>query len=172
MIASFRSAPLVLALAASVTLLAGCQKATEAVAQKAVEKALGVEVNQDGNQVVFKGKEGNLSVTSGEGTALPAGFPSDVPLPENAKVESVMEFGESQIVTLVVPDLLDTVVDEAGKRMVAEGWKQELRSITVNEGGMLVYSKEAEDRSVSLIFSESGEGNVQMSVTVKAAAKG
>ncbi len=168
---SHRRIPLSLCLASALVLLTGCQKATEAVAQKAVEKALGVEVNQDGNQVVFKGKEGDLSVTSGEGTALPAGFPKDVALPKDARVESVMEFGDTQIVTLAVPGTLDAVINSAAEAMVAQGWEQAMRSVTANEGGMLAYSKKAEDRSASLMFSTEGDGKVQLVASVKAAAR-
>ncbi len=160
-----------LCLASCLVLVAGCQKATETVAQKAVEKALGVEVKQDGNQVVFKGKEGDLSVTSGEGTSLPANFPKDVPLPEDATVESVMEFGGSQIVTLAVPGTLDAVIDRAAERMAAQGWEQAMRTVTANEGGMLAYSKKVEDRSASLMFSTEGDGKVQLVASVKSAAR-
>lgn len=152
-------------------LVAGCQKATEAVAQKAVEQALGVEVKQDGNQVVFKGKEGDVSVTSGAGTSVPASFPKDVPLPEDATVESVMEFGGSQIVTLAVAGELDAVIDQAAERMQAQGWEQAMRSVTAAEGGMLAYSKKAEDRSASLMFSTQGEGKVQLVASVKSAGR-
>lgn len=160
---------LALCLASSLILVAGgCQKASEAAAERMMEKALGVEVEKDGNQVVFKGKEGDLSVTSGEGTALPKNFPADVPLPEDAKVESVMEFGGTQIVTLSVPGTLESAIEDASERMVAQGWEQGMRAVTGGESGMLAYSKKADDqeRSASLMFS-SDEGKVQLVVSVK-----
>lgn len=160
-----------LCLASCLILVAGCQQATETVAQKALENALGVEVKQDGDQVVFKGDAGGLSVTSGASAALPDGFPKDVPLPEDATIESVMEYGDTQIVTLAVPGALESVIDRSAERMAEQGWEQAMRAITAGEGGMLAYSKKGggQDRSASLMFS-TDEGKVQLVASVKTAA--
>ena len=63
--------------------LTGCG----AVAEKAAEKATGVDVNKDESKVTVTGKEGEkVEIQTGEDVTLPDGFPEDVPLYEDAKL--------------------------------------------------------------------------------------
>ena len=79
---------LLLALAiAAACALPGCQRASETIAEKAIEQASGdkVDIKQDGDTVSIKTEQGEMKVApaqDGGSVALPADFPTDVFLPE------------------------------------------------------------------------------------------
>ena len=79
---------LLLALAiAAACALPGCKRASEAIAEKAIEQASGdkVDIKQDGDTVSIKTDQGEMKVATaqdGGSVALPADFPGDVFLPE------------------------------------------------------------------------------------------
>ena len=145
-------------LAASALLAAGCQKAADVATEKAIERATGqrVEVDRDGNQVRLRSEEGEITVASGEGVALPVDFPDDVFLPANFRVSSVMDVGNARLVNLEAEGQVTTMFDAARADMESKGWTQTL-AMQQADGAMLGFSKD--DREVAYTFSHhNGEG--------------
>ena len=115
-------------LAAAVLLAGGCQKAADVATEQAVERATGqrVEVDRDGNQVRIRSNEGEMTIASGEGVALPADFPDDVFLPSTYGVSSVMDIGGARLVNLETEGEVPAVFDAARADMERKGWTQTL----------------------------------------------
>src|SRR5690606_22347016 len=71
-----------LSLVLALVLAAGaCKKVGESAADAAIERATGVKVDRDGDQVTLHSKDGDLAIRTGESVALPDDFPDDIYLP-------------------------------------------------------------------------------------------
>lgn len=71
----------------AIFLLLGCSFLGEKVAEKAVEKTTGVEVDKEGKKVKIKTREGEAEIETGE-KKLPDGFPDDFPIYEDATIKN------------------------------------------------------------------------------------
>lgn len=157
--------------------LPGCKRASEAAAEKAAEAAIEqasgekVDIEQDGDTVSIKTDKGEMTVATaqdGGSVALPAGFPSDVFLPEPRTVSSAMDMGGMQAVNIATTAALAQVSADVEKSMQAQGWKREMSMQTGADSSTLVYSKDkrqavyqlmkAEDGSTQLAVRTGGEG--------------
>ena len=168
------SQTLLLALAiAGIFALPGCQRASEAIAEKAMEQASGdkVDIEQNGDTVSIKTDKGEMKVATAQGgasVALPADFPSDVFLPEQRTVSSAMDMGGMKAVNIATSATLAQVSTEVEKTMQARGWKREMSMQTGADSATLIYSKDkrqavyqmmkAEDGSTQLAVRTGGEG--------------
>jgi hypothetical protein len=70
---------LLLAITATVT-TSGCRKARDEIAEEALRKATGGAVNVDNGTVTISSPDGAATLTAGAPGALPAGFPSSIPI--------------------------------------------------------------------------------------------
>ena len=142
---------LLAALVAGVVALPGCQRASEAVAEKAFEKAVEtasgekVDIEQDGGSV-----------------ALPAGFPDDVFLPAQRTVSSAMDMGGMQAVNVATTATLAAVSADVEKTMQAQGWKREMSMQSGADSSTLIYSKEK--RQVVYQLMKADDGGTQLAV--------
>ncbi len=104
----------------AVVAAAGCRQA----AQKAVEEATGVKVEDGGTSVVVETEEGKATIESGK--KLPEGFPASFPVYEG-EIESAGSFsqGESQVYNVIVTtdDDIDQVKAFYLKELPSKGWK-------------------------------------------------
>ena len=144
-------------LAAAVLLAAGCQKAADVATETAIERATGqrVEVDRNGNQVRIRSGEGEITVASGEGVALPADFPDDIFLPSTYAVSSVMDVGGARLVNLEAEGQVAAMFDAARADMERRGWSQTL-AMQQADSAMLGFSKG--EREVAYTFtSHNGE---------------
>ena len=162
---------LLAALVAGVVALPGCQRASEAVAEKAFEKAVEtasgekVDIEQDGDTVSIKTDQGEMTVASaqdGGSVALPAGFPDDVFLPAQRTVSSAMDMGGMQAVNVATTATLAAVSADVEKTMQAQGWKREMSMQSGADSSTLIYSKEK--RQVVYQLMKADDGGTQLAV--------
>lgn len=132
--------------------VAGCKS----VAQKAVEQATGVKVEDGGGSVTVKTDEGEATVKSG--AKIPEGFPESVPVYKGTiEAGSSMAAGASKTFTVVVltEDDLDTVKEHYLKELPAKGWKIGMTLDTGTEasrGAMI--SAERDDLALTVTIEE------------------
>lgn len=146
------------ALACAALALAGCQKAADAAAEAAIERAGGgrVEVERDGDRVSIKTPDGELQVQSGESLPLPADFPRDVYLPRRYEINSVMDMGGMRAISVTTRGQVSGVFAEAQQAMARAGWKQTLSMQYSADNAMLSFEKDT--RAAVLSFNK-GEGS-------------
>jgi hypothetical protein len=138
--------------------IAGCQKAADAATEAAIERASGekVEVDRDGGQVRIKTADGELTMQAGDALPLPADFPKDVYLPGRYDVNSVMDMGGTQVVSVSTRGKVSGVFAEAQQAMADAGWTQTMSMQHSADSAMLSYEKDA--RAAVLSFNR-GEGS-------------
>jgi hypothetical protein len=134
------------ALATSAMLSAtGCKRAGDAAADAAIAAASGgkVDVSHDGDTAVIRSKDGTqtLTVSGGDGAALPASFPKDVFLPTDYKVESALEMPNAMVAHVLTPGTLAAVAPEADKAMQAQGWKQSMTMVDSAQAHIVMWEK-------------------------------
>lgn len=163
---------LVLAIA-GVFALPGCKRASEAIAEQAIEQASGdkVDIEQNGDTVNIKTEQGEMKIATaqaGGSVTLPADFPGDVFLPEQRTVSSAMDMGGMKAVNIATATALAQVSADVEKSMQGQGWKREMSMQTSADSSTLIYSKDkrqavyqmmkAEDGGTQLAVRTGGEG--------------
>ena len=162
------SQKLLLALAiAAVFALPGCKRASEAIAEKAIESASGdkVDIKQDGDTVSIKTEQGEMKVATaqdGGSVALPADFPADVYLPEPRTVSSAMDMGGMKAVNIATTAALAQVSADVEKSMQGQGWKREMSMQTSADSSTLIYSKDKRQAVYQLMKAD--DGSTQLAV--------
>jgi hypothetical protein len=156
-------------LACTVFSLAGCQKASDAATEAALERAGGqdVEVDRDGGRVRIKTADGELDIQAGGSLPLPADFPKDVYLPSRYQVNSVMDMGGMQVVSVTTSGKVSDQHAQAQQAMTAAGWQQTLSMQHSADNAMLAYEKAERAAVLSFNKGEGGDG-VLMSVQLRA----
>lgn len=156
---------LLVALTAGVLALPGCKRASEAAAEKAAEAAIEqasgekVDIEQDGDTVSIKTDKGEMKVATaqdGGSVALPAGFPTDVFLPEPRTVSSAMDMGGMKAVNIATATALAQVSADVEKTMQAQGWKREMSMQTGADSSTLIYSKDKRQAVYQLMKADNG----------------
>lgn len=141
--------------------LPGCKRASEALAEQAIEQASGdkVDIRQDGDTVSIKTDQGEMTVASaqdGGSVALPAGFPDDVFLPEPRTVSSAMDMAGMKAVNIATGAALAQVSADVEKAMQDRGWKREMSMQTGADSSTLVYSKDKRQAVYQLMKADNG----------------
>lgn len=147
-----------LALITAVIALPACKKAAERVTEAAIEHATGTKVDKDGNAMTIKTENGDVKIVSadaGGNVALPAGFPSDIYLPGERKVASVVDMAGMQMVNLTSPGAIGELYAEADKTMQGGGWKREM-AMQSNDGSTLMFSKDKRQVFYQLVKADGG----------------
>ena len=100
----------------------GCQRAAERV----VEEATGVRVDEDGDSVTVQTDEGEATF-SGSDASLPDDWPSDVPVYPDAEIETSTSMRIDETVQLAVTwktsDDVTTVYEWYRDELPAAGWE-------------------------------------------------
>lgn len=163
---------LALSLALAAIAVSGCRKSQETMADAAIERASGgkVKVSRDGDRMTIKTEQGEMAVQGGEALPLPKSFPDDIYLPRGYRINSVMDMGEAQVLSLQASGKVSTLFDAAREAMDRQGWKQTMSMQNSTDTAMLAYEKDR--RAVVLSFSSNrGEADVTMSVQLSTKAK-
>lgn len=156
---------LLAALIAGLVALPGCQRATEAAAERAAEAAISqasgekVDIDQHGDTVSIKTDKGEMNIATaqdGGSVALPAGFPTDVFLPEPRTVSSAMDMGGMQAVNIATGNALARVSADVEQTMQAQGWKREMSMQTGADSSTLIYSKDKRQAVYQLMKADGG----------------
>lgn len=121
---------------ASCLVFAGCQKAGEKAAEKAIEaglakKGVKADVDASGEKITIQGKDGKTEFTGGKGAKVPDTFPKDVYVYEGASINSALTVPEGFNLTMETADPAQTVLAAVKKKMIGQGWKEEM---TMNQG--------------------------------------
>lgn len=160
----------VVMLAAALALATACSKSPqERLAEAAIERASGedVDIERDGEQVSIKSGEGEMKMSAGESLPLPADFPRDVYLPASYKVNSVMDMGRIKAINLSTSAKVSDLFAEAGPAMQAQGWTQKMAMQHAAGNAMLSFEKDQRSVSLSFIESRSGDGNTVVSLQLQ-----
>jgi hypothetical protein len=148
--------------------LTACGKSPgERMAEAAIEAGTGqkADVSADGDQVTFKTDKGDMKITGGDSAVLPATFPKDVWLPSGYKVASSMEMPGAMVVEVQAPGTVQGLAADAGKAMVAQGWKQRVAMAQSAETHIIVFEKDQRDASLTINADPDSKG-VRTSVQV------
>ena len=147
------------------TAVQGCQF----VAQKAIESATGVKVDQSGKGVTITGKNG---ATAEIGTnKVPDGWPTDIPVYAGTVTlgNKLDQNGKSAfMVTVETPDAPKTVADFYAEKLVAAGWKQTTRndgSANGNDMSIIIFEK-GDQRAAVSATSNASNGKTVVSINV------
>lgn len=148
-----------LAALAALLLLGGCQRAGNPIAA-AIEHATRGPAAGDGS-----GAAG-----ASDPLPLPPGFPDDVYLPSDYRVNSVMALPETSVLSLSVPGDVDALFADARAAMQAGGWTQTVAARHSADTAMLAFEKPAADgaRSAMLSFNRNhGDERVILGVQLR-----
>jgi len=145
----------------------GCDKSSEEKAmEKEIEKRTGgtadVDLSKNNMKITGETEGGKYSVSSGEGTEIPKGFPDDVFVYRPSKTAMAMEIPEGYSLALTTPDDSSKVLSAYRQEMKAKGWSEET-SMKMESQSVLVYEKD--ERMVNISIVSAGEG-IQISMTV------
>ena len=102
----------------------------------------------------------------GEALPLPKDFPGDIYLPQDYRINSVMDRGDMQVISLQAPGRVSGLFGAARDSMDRQGWKQTMAMQDSTDNALLTYEKEK--RAAVLSFN-GGQGmrGVTMSVQLR-----
>ncbi len=152
--------------------LGACGQARESAAEAMAEQALEAQAEagdadirtQDGRSTLdLQTEQGRLQHTVGEDVPLPADFPSDVVLPLDYTVVSVMRMGPSQSLVLRSPEPLSALVERYKTGQSEHGWRETM-SMQGPEGAALGFEKAERGMLVNLRPDPEGRTTVSLSL--------
>lgn len=116
-------------LAVPALLAVGCSG--DDIAEKISEQGLGdgsdVSIDSESGDLSIKTEDGELDASTGTGTELPEGWPSDIPLPDDYTLTSAVKMGNppemSWTVSAEVPDAV-AAFEDVTARFVSGGWTE------------------------------------------------
>lgn len=148
--------------------LAGCG----IIAQKAVEGATGVKVDNNDKKVTVTGKNGETATMSGQEGKLPDGLPADVPAYSGTiKSSSTMDTAKGTNYTFAVEtaDEAATIVGWYKDKLAEKGWKIST-TFTSGDGAMLGAEKGGKN-NLAVTISKDSSSNKTMVVVVDSITK-
>ena len=136
----------------SLCLLAACGKSPQ---EAAVSAATGgkVDMQQDGDKTTITTP--GATISSGEGTELPASFPKDAWLPGRYTIKTAADFGGASILDLQVADAIDATASAALAGMDEQGWK---KTMSMEQEGTHVMMFEKEGRVATYSVGKDPDG--------------
>ena len=130
--------------------------------EEATEGDAEVHVSKKGTKITAETEEGKYTVTTGEETRIPKGFPDDVFIYQPSKAVMAMEIDEGYSIALTTRDDRLKVVGAYRQEMKAKGWTEEA-SMDMGSQSVLVYEKKGRNANISIVPME---GALQINVTV------
>jgi hypothetical protein len=150
----------------SCLILAGCKKAREKAAEKAIESGMAKEgvkakVEASGEKITIQTKEGTTVFTGGKGTAVPENFPKDVYVYEGATITAAISVPDGFNLAMETSDNADKVLGTIKSKMAGFGWKEE---ITMNQSNYSMVSYKKGERT-AMVNINSGKKTTQITLT-------
>lgn len=150
-----------------ILMLTGCGGSPdEAIIEKQIEQATGsdadVDISEDSYKISGKTEDGEFSLSSGEGTEVPADFPDDVLIYLPSSVSMTMNMPEGQSLTLTTGDDSEKIEEAYKREMIAKGWVEEA-SIDMQSQLMLAYKKDDRVANITIVPSD-GETQIMLIV--------
>jgi hypothetical protein len=163
-----RTLPLFVLLALGLSACGNSEEAaSEALAEQALEASTGADVDieeEDGvHRVTARTEQGELVHSTGENVPLPDGFPSDITLPADHQVMSVMTMGPATSVVLRSPEPASEIFSQLRRDQAAAGWKETM-SMQGADGSMLGFEKDGRSLLVNLRDDLDGQSVVSLSL--------
>jgi hypothetical protein len=163
-----RTLPLFVLLALGLSACGNSEEAaSEALAEQALEASTGADVDieeEDGvHRVTARTEQGELVHSTGEDVPLPDGFPSDITLPADHQVMSVMTMGPATSVVLRSPEPASEIFSQLRRDQAAAGWKETM-SMQGADGSMLGFEKDGRSLLVNLRDDLDGQSVVSLSL--------
>lgn len=143
--------------------LAGCSM----IAQKAVENATGVKVDQSGKNVTVTGQNGQTASVSSEGGKLPDGLPSDVPaysgtIASSARIAT--DQGVNYTFQITTSDDAATVQSWYKDQLTSKGWKVTGTVTSGADQAMVTATKTDKNNILVTIGKNSSDGKTEVNV--------
>ena len=143
------------------TLFNGCGKVAEEVAETAIESGMpgggNVQIDSDSGTVSVQGSDGQggaINVQAGESVALPADFPSDIPVPDGVTWNLVQNSQSDGKPVVMVQGMLATPLADVAasmkSRIESQGWTSVQNFQQAGEMEMLSYKKEERSLNVTI----------------------
>ena len=139
---------------------AGCDSASDKIAEKVVEEQTGgdVDIDTKDGEVSVSGKDGAASFSSKD--ELPKGWPSDIDLPKDAKIKGSSSVkadgGTNYTVTAEDEDSLDDIVDHFQDEL--DGWKSTSSTDSEADGRASSFQTWEKDKQMfTLVVSDAGD---------------
>lgn len=120
----------------------------------------------DEHIVTLETEDGLYTATSGDDLALPPGFPDDVQLPADARVQAYTTLGEAVSVGLHSPRSASLLFDEFRAAQRARGW-QEAEAIELAPVQSLGLRKDS--RLLEATFTAEADGGTAVSLALRPA---
>ncbi len=143
------------------------EAASEALAEQALEATTGAEIdveNEDGvHRVTARTEQGELVHSSGENVPLPDGFPTDITLPADYQVMSVMTMGPATSIVMRSPEPAAEIFSQLRDGQAGSGWKETM-SMQGAEGSMLGFEKDGRTALFNLRDDLDGKSVVSLSL--------
>ena len=107
-----------------------------------------------------------MTISGGDSAQLPDGFPDNVFLPEEYKVDSTLASGDFTMVSLRAPGDVGTLAEAARASMESSGWKQQMMA---GDDSSRIYAFRHEQQVASLSFDRHDDGGVLYTVQLSSA---
>jgi hypothetical protein len=147
--------------------MTGCGAIVEKAVKSGVEGATGVKVDKSGTGVTVTGKDGSSLTSSADGT-LPEGFPSDMPLYQNAKITTGLASdsgtGKAFVVALTTTDAPADVLAWYESQLKDKGWNV-TSTMKTGDGGLLGGEKGTSAFTLA-VTNGSGDAGTEISISV------
>jgi hypothetical protein len=157
----------------SCLILAGCKKAGEKAAEKAIEAGLAKEgvkadVDTSRGKITIKSKHGTSVVSTGKGAVVPENFPKDVYVYEGATIIAAISVPDSFNLNMETSDSADKVMSTIKSKMTGFGWKEET---TVNHGKNSMVGYKKGDRTAMVNVNADNKTHISLTATDQKGAK-
>jgi hypothetical protein len=163
---------LVVVLAATAVVLAGCDQIVGNAVKGAVEQQTGVKVDEKGGTVSIQGKDGQ-SVTVGgtQDGKLSEGFPTEFPQYPGATVKSSAKVttAEGSMFTAewTTTDPVDTIIKSYEEKLKAAGYEVTSSASSTTGGGVVSFKNAKQEGAVTVSTASSGGTTIAAVITVK-----
>lgn len=145
--------------------LGGCGMVQEMIVEKVVEVGTGekVDINTAQESVTIKSGDESIAFSSGENVKIPAAFPNDIYVYNNAEVKMAMDLPEGISVSFVTNESVAAVREKYEAEMARSGWSKEM-SMDLN--GQVIFGFQKQDRASQIMIYEDGQGTL-IQITAK-----
>jgi hypothetical protein len=157
----------------SCLVLAGCKKAGEKAAEKAIEAGMAREgvkadVDTSAGKITIKSKDGTSIVSTGKGAVVPENFPKDVYVYEGATILAAISVPDGFNVNMETSDSADKVMSTIKSKMTGFGWQEET---SVNQGKNTMVGYKKGERTAMVNVNGDNKTHITLTATGQKGAK-
>jgi purine nucleoside permease len=137
----------------------------EMMIEKAIEAGTGqkVDINTAQESITIQSGDESIAFSSGDNVKVPAAFPNDIYVYNNAQVKMAMDLPEGVSVSFLTNENVAAVRAKYEQEMARNGWSKEM-SMDLN--GQVIFGFQKQDRASQIMIYEDGEGTL-IQITAK-----